>query len=111
MDINEKKQPVIAYRSALWARPQALTPLAGSENLKDFSLQTIERLYAFAAQSEGYLSGYLMTEENAAQVITSLTYMSDRFESLQNKFLKCKRTLKRMLPSGLIGKLLNMVGK
>lgn len=111
VDINEKKQPVIAYRSALWARPQALTPLAGSENLKDFSLQTIERLYAFAAQSEGYLSGYLMTEENAAQVITSLTYMSDRFESLQNKFLKCKRTLKRMLPSGLIGKLLNMVGK
>ena len=111
VNLDLQKQPIVAYGSALWARPKALASLEGKEIYNQISKEAFERLYAFSAQNEGYLSGYVMTDRNAAQILTSLEYMAKRYGALQNYFLRCKRKLKKILPSKLIGKILNIVGK
>ncbi len=83
--ISDKFEPISALGSMFWFRPKALKKLLDVEwkysDLPDEPvavdgtiLHAIERMHGFAAQSEGYYSGYLFSDKCAAIEITNLEY-------------------------------------
>jgi len=77
--------PVAAYGSMFFARPAALAPLVDADlRFEDFPdeggyadggmAHVVERLFAYAAISEGYQVRTIMTTDHAAQSHTSLQY-------------------------------------
>lgn len=83
--ISEKFEPISALGSMFWFRPKALRKILDVDwKYSDFPdepvaddgtiLHAIERLHGFAAQSEGYYSGYLLADKCAAIELTNLEY-------------------------------------
>ncbi|MEG2833347.1 MAG: rhamnan synthesis F family protein [Ruthenibacterium sp.] len=83
-NLDESKQAYV-LGTAFWARTAALKPLfAYPWNYDCFSPEplpqdgtihhAIERIFPYVAQSEGYLSGWVMTAEYAARDITNKTF-------------------------------------
>lgn len=85
--IDEKKEPIAALGSYFWARTDALRPVFEnkkwtyddfpSEPLPDDGtyLHAIERIYPFAAQSNGYYAGWVLKDSDASIEITNLNHM------------------------------------
>lgn len=88
VDMNLEKPPVAAFGHCFWFRPQAMNPIwdgpSGissdpdtdpdrhpSSQADDFLL-AMERLYPFVAQSQGYYTGWLLSDVFAKFEITSL---------------------------------------
>jgi len=95
LDINvpiDKKDPVFPAGGMFWFRPKALQKLIdhdwkydefpGEPLATDGTLShAFERLYCFAAQSEGYYSAWVMTVFNASTEITSLNHLLAQWHS------------------------------
>jgi len=82
----DDKDPVFPAGGMFWFRTKALKKFIDSNwKYEDFPGEPMpfdgtishafERLYCYAAQSEGYYSGWVMTVENASTEITSLSYL------------------------------------
>ena len=84
--ISEQYEPISALGSMFWFRPKALKklldypwtyeemprePVAEDGTI----LHAIERIHGYAAQSEGYYSGYLLCDQCAAIELTNLEHM------------------------------------
>jgi rhamnosyltransferase len=84
VDIHPAKAPIAPLGSCFWFRSKALKPLFdNSFSYDDFPpepvtqqdgtfMQSIERIYPFVAQSEGYYSGWLLSDVFANFEITNL---------------------------------------
>lgn len=83
--ISDKYEPISALGSMFWFRPKALKKLLDVDwKYSDFPeepvaddgtiLHAIERLHGYAAQSEGYYSGYLFSDKCASIELTNLEY-------------------------------------
>jgi rhamnosyltransferase len=95
VDINPEKPPIAPLGTCFWYRSKALQPLFEYNfDYDDFPpepleqrdgtiLHAIERLYPFAAQNEGYYTGWLMSDNFAKFEVTNL------YEQLRS----CYRTL------------------
>lgn len=88
VDISEEK-PLLALGSAFWCRREALAPLLDySWEYKDFPpepcpingvlIHALERIFPFVAQQQGYLSGWILTDEYASAEINNLHYLFDK---------------------------------
>lgn len=86
-DISPNHQP-LAIGTAFWCKKEALLPLFEypwvhddfpKEPLPDDGTlnHALERILPFVAQSQGYLTGWAMTDEYAAVQITNTQYMLD----------------------------------
>lgn len=84
--MNAKKEPIAPLGSYYWARTDAIKKVFEKEwKYEDFPkepvaddgtiLHAIERIYPFAAQSEGYYSGWVMCDKGAAIELTNLNHM------------------------------------
>lgn len=84
--IREDKEPIAGLGSYFWIRGDALRSVFGKKwTYEDFPeepiaddgtlLHAIERIYPFAAQSRGYYSGWIMSQQGAAMEITNLNHM------------------------------------
>ena len=82
----DDKDPVFPAGGMFWFRTKALKRFIDEDwKYEDFASEPMpfdgtishafERLYCYAAQSEGYYSGWVMTVENASTEITSLSYL------------------------------------
>jgi len=79
----------LAAGDAYWCRREALSPLFSYPwKLEDFPsepiqqtdgtfLHAIERIFPFVAQQQGYLSGWVMTDEYASLEITNIRFWLD----------------------------------
>lgn len=87
VDISPNHQP-LAIGTAFWCKKDALLPLFEypwvhddfpKEPLPDDGTlnHALERILPFVAQSQGYLTGWVMTDEYAAVQITNTQYMLD----------------------------------
>ena len=87
-NVNEHKLP-FSYGNAFWCRTDALKPLFENENwYRHLKLQPtddigligsiLEKIYPYIAQSQGYYSGAVMTEEYASWYISNCCYMLSR---------------------------------
>lgn len=85
-NIREDREPIAGLGSFFWVRSTVLKPIfARSWSYDDFPeepiesdgtiLHALERVYPFAAQSEGYYTGWIMSEHAAAMEITNLNHM------------------------------------
>ena len=88
VDISEEK-PLLALGSAFWCRREALAPLLDYPwEYKDFPpepcpingalIHALERIFPFVAQQQGYLSGWILTDEYASAEINNLHYLFDK---------------------------------
>lgn len=88
VDISEDKWP-LALGTAFWCRRDALAPLFDYPwSYDDFPPEPIsldgtmghglERLFPFVAQHQGYLSGWVMTDEYASLEINNMHYRVDQ---------------------------------
>ncbi len=86
VSIREDKEPIAGLGSYFWIRKEALRPVFAKKwTYDDFPdepvaddgtlLHAIERIYPFAAQSAGYYSGWVLSEQGAAMEITNLNHM------------------------------------
>lgn len=86
LDCNiDKRKLSFSYGNVFWCRTNALSPLLNADNLyhvilgelmeKNMLEDTLERLYPYIAQSEGYYSGVAMTEEYASIYTANYHYM------------------------------------
>lgn len=84
--IEQDKEPVAPLGTMFWFKPDALKPLFDHKwKYTDFPkepngtdgtiLHAIERLYPFAAQSQGYCAGWCMTIPQAQLEWNNLNYM------------------------------------
>ncbi len=83
-NIDEKKLS-FSYGNVFWCRTNALSPLLNADNLhnavlrelieKNMLWSTLEKLYPYIAQSRGYYSGVVMTEEYASVYTANYHYM------------------------------------
>lgn len=87
VDISEDKQPIAPMGTMFWFRPKALKPLFDKQwKYEDFPqepnkedgtiLHGIERLYGYAAQSQGYYEAWGMNDSFAAIELTNLHFMT-----------------------------------
>ena len=87
VDIAPDKQP-LAIGTAFWCRRDALAPLFQYPwTYQDFPPEplavdgtlnhALERIFPFVAQQQGYLTGWVMTDEYAALEINNIHYMLD----------------------------------
>lgn len=95
--LDADKEPLAPLGSMFWFRPQALSKLLDKEWVyEDFPeepnpqdgtlLHAIERIYSFVAQSRGYFSAYVSTEDSATEELSALAY----YMSEVNKILYMK---------------------
>lgn len=88
VDISKDKWP-LALGAAFWCRRDALIPLFDypwhyDDFLPEPSLTNgrldhgVERIFPFVAQHQGYLSGWVMTDEYAALEINNMHYRVDQ---------------------------------
>ena len=88
VDIAEDKWP-LALGMAFWCRRDALAPLFDYPwTYDDFPpepvpedstlLHALERIFPFVAQHQGYLSGWVMTDEYASLEINNMHYRVDQ---------------------------------
>lgn len=86
VSIREDKEPIAGLGSYFWIKKEALRPVFSKKwTYDDFPeepiaddgtlLHAIERIYPFAAQSAGYYSGWILSEQGAAMEITNLNHM------------------------------------
>lgn len=87
VDFNRNKPPIAPLGTIFWFRPKALKGLFGIDwKYEDFPVETvgenygnimhsIEKVFPFAAQNEGYYTGWLMSDYFARMEITNLYYM------------------------------------
>lgn len=84
--ISDQYEPVSALGSMFWFRPKALKKLLDYPwtyeelpkepvNEDGTILHAVERIHGFAAQSEGYYSGYLLCDKSASIELTNLEHM------------------------------------
>jgi len=89
--IEEAIDPVFAAGGMFWFKPDALKKLVDYDwKYEDFPDEplpidgslghAIERIYCFAAQSEGYYSGWIMTEDSSVTEMTTLWYLLTRHQ-------------------------------
>jgi len=89
--IDNKIDPIFPTGGMFWFRTKALKKIIDYDlKYDDFPDEPMpvdgslghafERIYCFAAQSEGYYSGWVMTEKFASTEITSLWYILTRQE-------------------------------
>lgn len=82
----DRAKPPIATGSVFWCRPDAIRPLLDYDwSHEDFPEEplpvdgsfshALERVFPFVAQSQGYLSGIIMSNEYAQNEVTNLRYM------------------------------------
>lgn len=107
--------PITGYGSMFWFRPKALKKVFDADwKYEDFPeepvkdddgtlLHAFERIYPFAAQDEGFASGWIMNSDYAA-----LSYNNFYNLMLENSVSpemilakKLKKTAKKLLPRGL----------
>lgn len=86
VDIDKDKEPIAPLGTMFWFRPKALKPLFAKKwKFEDFPeepnridgtiLHGIERLYGYAAQSQGYYEAWCMSDSFAAIELTNLRFM------------------------------------
>ena len=88
VDMDENKVPVAPLGTMFWFRPQALKKLFDHGwTYEDFPaeptgevdgniMHAIERIYPFAAQSAGFFSAWLLTDQFARWELTNLNYIA-----------------------------------
>ena len=87
VDIDRNKEPIAPLGTMFWFRPRALKPLFNKKwKFEDFPqepnkidgtiLHGIERLYGFAAQSQGYYEAWVMNDQFASIELTNLHFMT-----------------------------------
>lgn len=83
----DRDKPPIAIGSVFWCRPEAIEPLLDEEWVyEDFPEEplpddgsfshALERIFPYVAQSQGYLSGVVMTTECARTEVSNYRYMT-----------------------------------
>ncbi|MCL2221093.1 MAG: rhamnan synthesis F family protein [Oscillospiraceae bacterium] len=91
--ISDEADPVFPTGGMFWFRTKALKKMAAHEwDYSDFPDEPMpvdgslghafERIYTFAAQSEGYYSAWVMTDDFADAEITSLSYLYAHVQTL-----------------------------
>lgn len=87
VDLNRHKPPIAPLGTMFWFRAKALKKLIDYEwKYKDFPaepvkgfdgnlMHSVERIYPFVVQNEGYYTGWLMSDSFARMEITNLYYM------------------------------------
>lgn len=84
-----RDKPPLAIGTAFWCRRDALVPLLDYPwKLKDFPREplpddgtlnhALERIFPFVAQHQGYLTGWVMTDEYASLEINNIHYRLDQ---------------------------------
>jgi len=84
--IEKNKNPIFPAGGMFWFRPKALSKLIKKDwKYDDFHSEPMpndgtishafERIYSYAAQSEGYYSAWIMTNDFASSEITSLNHI------------------------------------
>lgn len=114
VDISENKWP-LALGTAFWCRREALVPLFDYPwSYDDFPPEpmavdgtlnhALERIFPFVAQHQGYLSGWVMTDEYAALEINNMHYRVDQL-------LHSSPDMPPLVQIGLKGALINYIKK
>jgi len=97
--IYNKSDPVFPTGGMFWFRTKALKKLIEHEWVySDFPDEPLpvdgsfghafERIYTFAAQSEGYYSAWVMTDDFASNEITALSYLHSHLQTILSVTLK-----------------------
>lgn len=107
--------PITGYGSMFWFRPQALKKIFDADwKYEDFPeepvsdddgtlLHAFERIYPFAAQDEGFTSGWVMNSDYAALNYNNFYNLMLENSASPEMILakKLKKTAKKLVPRGL----------
>ncbi|MDD6328368.1 MAG: rhamnan synthesis F family protein [Lachnospiraceae bacterium] len=85
-NIRPDKEPIAGLGTFFWARKEVLRPIFAKRwTYDDFPdeptaidgtiLHALERVYPFAAQSEGYYTGWIMADYVASMEVTNMNHM------------------------------------